>query len=180
MTQVARIYLVRHGEASAHWTDATDPGLSMLGNEQARTVAKRLAPLGPLTIATSPLRRARETAAPLATAWQTAARIVAAVAEIPSPDIPIGERSTWLTRLMQGSWSSTDSVLHAWRGGSSADLPLSYSLGVDSEWHSRKRLHDGRTLKEIAALAGIVRRIGTWATGAAPVVVSGVSGNGQY
>jgi broad specificity phosphatase PhoE len=113
--QVARIYLVRHGEASAHWTDATDPGLSVLGNEQARTVAGRLAPLGPLIIASSPLRRARETAAPLETAWQNAARIVEAVAEVPSPGVPAGERSAWLTRLIQGGWSSADSGLRAWR-----------------------------------------------------------------
>jgi broad specificity phosphatase PhoE len=88
----------------------------VLGNEQAYTVARTLAPLGPLAIASSPLRRARETAAPLEAAWQTAARIVPAVAEIPSPWIPVGERSAWLTRLMQGSWSSADSGLHAWRG----------------------------------------------------------------
>jgi broad specificity phosphatase PhoE len=116
VTQVARIYLVRHGEASAHWTHATDPGLSALGNEQARKVATRLAPLGPLTIASSPLKRARETAAPLEAAWQTSAHIVDAVAELPSPpDIPLGERSAWLARLMEGGWRSADPGLRNWR-----------------------------------------------------------------
>jgi len=114
--QVARIYLVRHGQASAHWTDETDPGLSPLGNEQARNVATRLAPLGPLTIASSPLKRARETAAPLEATWQTSARIVDAVAEVPSPpDVPLGERSAWLARLMEGGWSSADPGLRNWR-----------------------------------------------------------------
>lgn len=129
MTQVARIYLVRHGEASAHWTEAADPGLSALGHEQARAVARTLAPLGPVVIASSPLRRARETAAPLETAWQVPARIVEAVAEVPSPSIPPRERSNWLTRLMQGSWSSADPGLQTWRGtlldfliGSEADI----------------------------------------------------------
>jgi broad specificity phosphatase PhoE len=47
VTQVARIYLVRHGEASEHWTDAADPGLSVLGHEPARMVAGKLAPRTP-------------------------------------------------------------------------------------------------------------------------------------
>ena len=113
---MAKIYLVRHGEASAHWTDAADPGLSARGTEQARAAARILAPLGPLAIASSPLRRARETAAPLEAAWQTTARIVAAVAEVPSPGIPLAERQTWLTRVMQGSWSDAEPGLHTWRG----------------------------------------------------------------
>ncbi len=113
---MARIYLVRHGEASAHWTDSDDPGLSVLGQEQAHLAAARLAPLGPLAIASSPLKRARETAAPLETAWQTAARVVDAVAEVPSPGILPAERSVWLTRLMQGGWSGADPSLHTWRG----------------------------------------------------------------
>jgi broad specificity phosphatase PhoE len=112
---VAKIYLVRHGEASAHWTDATDPGLSALGNEQAREAARTLAPRGPLVIASSPLRRARETAAPLEAAWKTTARIVESIAEIPSPGIPLGERQAWLTQLMQGSWSSAERGLQDWR-----------------------------------------------------------------
>jgi len=115
VAEVATIYLVRHGEASAHWTDATDPGLSTLGNEQARAVATKLTPLGPLAIASSPLRRARETATPLETAWQTPARIVDAVAEIPSVGISRAERLAWLTGLMQASWSSVDPALRRWR-----------------------------------------------------------------
>jgi broad specificity phosphatase PhoE len=114
--RVAKIYLIRHGEASAHWTDATDPGLSARGTEQARAAARILTPRGPLAIASSPLKRARETAAPLEAAWQVTARIVEAVAEVPSPGIPLGERSTWLTRVMQGSWSDADSGLRTWRG----------------------------------------------------------------
>lgn len=125
---MARIYLVRHGEASAHWTDASDPGLSVLGNEQARTVATRLAPLGPLPIASSPLRRARETASPLEAAWQTAARIVDAVAEVPSPGIPLGERQVWLTRLTEGGWSSADSGLRTWRG-----MLLDFLVGCEAD-----------------------------------------------
>jgi len=126
--QVARIYLVRHGEASAHWTDADDPGLSALGGEQARAAAERLAPLGPLAIASSPLKRARETAAPLETVWQATAHIVDAVAEIPSRGVSRAERNAWLTRLMQGTWSSADAELRAWRN---AALDFLVRCGTD-------------------------------------------------
>ena len=65
---VARIYLVRHGEATGY--DGADPGLSELGASQARQVAQRLAEIAgaPIELVTSPLRRARETAQPLAAA----------------------------------------------------------------------------------------------------------------
>ena len=112
---MTRIYLIRHGEASAHWTDATDPGLSALGAEQAHATAKRLAPLGPLAIASSPLRRARETAAPLEAVWRTTARIVEAVAELPTPRMRLDERPEWLQRVMHGGWSTADATLLAWR-----------------------------------------------------------------
>ena len=46
-----------------------DPGLDALGHSQAEAVAQKLASLGPLPILSSPLRRTRETAAPLAKLW---------------------------------------------------------------------------------------------------------------
>ncbi len=62
-------------------------GLDELGQRQAAAVAARLAPLGPLPIVTSPLRRCRETAAPLAATCGTSSQSVEpAVAEIPSPE----------------------------------------------------------------------------------------------
>ncbi|HEU4624164.1 MAG TPA: histidine phosphatase family protein [Steroidobacteraceae bacterium] len=112
---MARIYLVRHGEATAHWTEATDPGLSEIGLQQAHATAKRLAPLGPLAIASSPLRRARETAAPLEAAWRTTARIVEAVAELPTPRMRLDERPLWLQKVMHGGWSAADRALLQWR-----------------------------------------------------------------
>ena len=36
------IYLVRHGEAAAGWGDHPDPGLSALGQKQAKAVAVEL------------------------------------------------------------------------------------------------------------------------------------------
>ncbi len=61
-----RITMVRHGQAAAGFSDDLDPGLSALGREQADAAAAALAPIGPQPIIASPLRRCRETAAPLA------------------------------------------------------------------------------------------------------------------
>ena len=48
-------------------------------------LVERLAPLGPLPVVTSPLRRCQQTAAPLAAHWQVEVVIEPMVAEIPSP-----------------------------------------------------------------------------------------------
>ena len=64
-----RIYMVRHGRAAANFGQSLDPGLDDLGREQAQAVAKRLAPLGPLPILSSPLARTRETSIPLSKMW---------------------------------------------------------------------------------------------------------------
>jgi broad specificity phosphatase PhoE len=107
--------LVRHGEATAHWTEASDPGLSALGNEQALAVARILAPLGPLAIASSPMRRARETAAPLEATWRCTARIVEAVTELPTPRMQLDERPAWLEKVMHAGWGHADDTVLAWR-----------------------------------------------------------------
>ena len=64
MSPGSRIFLVRHGEAAASWGEATDPGLSDKGREQAECAADELASmLGDYTtIVSSPLLRAQETA----------------------------------------------------------------------------------------------------------------------
>jgi broad specificity phosphatase PhoE len=107
--------LIRHGEATEHWTEATDPGLSALGMKQAHALARKLALLGPFAIASSPLRRARETAAPLELTWGTRARIVAAVTELPTPRLRLDERPAWLADVMHRGWGSANETLLAWR-----------------------------------------------------------------
>jgi len=71
-----KLVLVRHGEAAAGWIDDADPGLSEVGQQQARDVVDRLVALGPLPILTSPLRRCRETAAPLAEIGEQPALVI--------------------------------------------------------------------------------------------------------
>ena len=74
--------------------------------------------LGPAVpfILSSPLRRTRETAAPLAKLWQCEPVIEEAVAEIPSPKgMALEERVMWLRKLMGGSWRDASRDLAGWR-----------------------------------------------------------------
>ena len=113
---MARLYLVRHGKAASGWDADPDPGLDDLGHEQAERRAEALAPLGPLPLISSPLRRTRETAAPLERRWNAAARIEPRIAEIPSPIEDLAARATWLSGVMQQRWSALGPDLQTWRG----------------------------------------------------------------
>lgn len=113
---MARLYMVRHGRAEAGFGESMDPALDALGREQADTVAQKLSALGPLPILSSPLRRTRETAAPLAKLWTREPVIEDAVAEIPSPrGMTLEERVAWLRNLMGGSWRDASRELAVWR-----------------------------------------------------------------
>ena len=99
-----RLHLVRHGRAAAGFGESHDPGLDEVWRTQAEAVARELAPLGPLPILTSPLKRTRETAAPLAKLWNVQPVVEEAVAEIPSPTDNLQGRVAWLRDFMAGSW----------------------------------------------------------------------------
>lgn len=101
-----RIHLVRHGRATAGWDVDPDPGLDELGARQADTAAATLAAGPRAVLLSSPLRRCRETASPLAARWGAEVGIEPRVAEIPSPDgVPMGERVEWLRAAMRGTWA---------------------------------------------------------------------------
>jgi broad specificity phosphatase PhoE len=110
------LYLIRHGRASAGFAEAHDPELDEVGRQQAATAAQELAPLGPLPIITSPLKRARETAAPFEVQWNLRARVEEMVAEIPTPGMDLQVRSTWLHQAMRGRWSDLPAFYQNWRG----------------------------------------------------------------
>ena len=112
---MARIYLVRHGRAESGWDRDYDPGLDDLGRSQARAAANKLAPLGPLEIISSPLRRARQTATPLAELWGCSMKIEKHFGEIPSPRRDLRERGTWLLDVMGEKWSNLSRDLQVWR-----------------------------------------------------------------
>ena len=110
---MARLTLVRHGEAAAGWGDDADPGLSELGRRQADAVASVLGVGDPMPILVSPLRRTLETAVPLARSWRTDAVVEPRVGEIRTPAW-LGDRTSWLRGVMAGAWSQQDPGLRAW------------------------------------------------------------------
>lgn len=111
-----RLYLIRHGKAAATWDDRDpDPGLTEAGHAQGETIANGLANKGPLPILTSPLRRTRETAAPLERQWNVTANIEPRVAEIPAPENITIHRSEWLKGVLQRRWRELDEPLQRWR-----------------------------------------------------------------
>jgi len=118
---MARIHLVRHGRARGGWDDDPDPGLDELGREQAERLVDRLAGSGAPTapaLVTSPLRRCRETIAPLAGRWAMTPIVDPAVAELPSPPgVPMGARVPWLRQAMAGHWSDLGADYEAYRDG---------------------------------------------------------------
>ncbi len=120
---MTRLYLVRHGRASAGWNTEPDPGLDAVGRQQAAEVTARLAPLGPLDLVTSPLLRCQETAAGLAQAWNRGARIEPGVAEIPSPEgVAMADRVEWLRLAMAGTWSAMGPRYTSFRDGVAATV----------------------------------------------------------
>lgn len=115
MMRPVRLHLVRHGKASAGFAEESDPGLDEVGREQAERLAEELAPIGPLPLVVSPLKRTRMTAAPLVRRWGAPSRIEPRVAEVPSPS-ELAARSEWLAALMASRWSEQPAALRQWRG----------------------------------------------------------------
>ncbi len=111
-----RLYLVRHGRPDGGWHEDRDPGLSPDGKEQAAQVARELdGRLSTVGVVTSPMRRCRETAEPLARLWRVQPMVNSGVSEIPSPTNDLADRTQWLRQLMREDWSAQDPRLHAWR-----------------------------------------------------------------
>ena len=110
------VFLVRHGEAQAHWGQSADPGLSELGHRQADECAVELATrLGPGTaLLSSPLARALQTAEPLARRMGVDLSVSESYREIPAP-VPLSDRREWLRAFMRESWTGQPETLLNWR-----------------------------------------------------------------
>ena len=108
---MSRIHMIRHGRPGSTWGEADqDPGLDAVGAEQARAVANALLALPenerPSRVVSSPLRRCRETAQPLADALGVGVEIDPRVGEIPTPAaLDADARPGWLREAFQGRWS---------------------------------------------------------------------------
>lgn len=119
---MSRLVLVRHGEAAARWDEDADSGLSERGRQQALALAYGLGKSAPMAIVTSPLRRARETAAPLAAQWKVEAVVDAGVGEVPSPTDDLAGRTAWLASVLSLSFEEWPADLQAWRKSVVASL----------------------------------------------------------
>ncbi|MFO7590366.1 MAG: histidine phosphatase family protein [Acidimicrobiia bacterium] len=112
---MTRLLLVRHARPTENWDAAPDAGLDPLGREQAARLVDVLGDHPSRPVLTSPLRRARETAAPLAAHWGTGTHVVPAVGEITAPHVDPDARVGWLRGVLAGTWSEVDDRLASWR-----------------------------------------------------------------
>lgn len=120
---MARIRLIRHGEAATSWGGGDpDPRLSDAGRLQARATADRLRLDPPTRLYTSPLRRCRETAAALAGPLGVEPLVAPEVAEVPTPPgLAEADRTGWLRAAFAGTWAQVEGGDYAaWRDGVAA------------------------------------------------------------
>ncbi|KUJ81653.1 histidine phosphatase family protein [Microbulbifer flavimaris] len=123
-----RILLIRHGEALKK-PSISDPALTPLGEEQSRQLAKNLSSEPPVSLISSPMQRARQTAEPLAEAWQQPVAIEPLVTEIPSPlDLPASQRGPWIRGLLDKEWHQLEPHQQEWR----AEI-IAYLQGLQSD-----------------------------------------------
>ena len=109
---MTRAYMIRHGRPLSSWGQDLDPdpGLDEVGASQADAAAVALMSLPqgdrPTRIVSSPLRRCRETAAPLAERLGVIIEIDRRFGEIPSPSaLKPEERAPWLRAALEGRWA---------------------------------------------------------------------------
>lgn len=104
---MATLYLVRHAKPASTYGDSIDPGLDETGRAQALRAAEELKGLpNRLPVYTSPLRRCRETAKPLADLWGVQPIVLPDIGEVPSPPLALKERQEWLRKAMTSDWAN--------------------------------------------------------------------------
>ncbi len=104
---MATLYLVRHAKPASAYGDSLDPGLDDTGVAQAIRAADELKNLpNRLPVYTSPLRRCRETARPLADSWGVQPIVLPEIGEVPSPPLSLTGRQEWLRAAMASDWAN--------------------------------------------------------------------------
>lgn len=108
------LYLVRHGRAAAGVEDL-DPGLDAVGTSQAEHAARALAKSKATRLVCSPLRRARETAAPISRELGLELEIREEIAEVFDPEMSPVQRRDMLIPFLSGVWSEQPLRLREFR-----------------------------------------------------------------
>ncbi|WP_193165891.1 histidine phosphatase family protein [Microbulbifer hainanensis] len=125
---MTKILLIRHGEAAKSPKDP-DPGLTELGNLQARKLAEHFAEAPRFELVSSPKARTRQTAQPLADLWQCPVIIEEAMIEIPSPaGVTLSNRGDWLRSLLNSEWDFANREQSEWRSKT-----LDYLKGLEQD-----------------------------------------------
>ncbi len=112
---MTRVLLVRHARPAGAFDAELDPGLDDTGRRQAEALADEMGTRSPLAVITSPLRRARETAAPLADRWAAVPSVVPAFGEIPTPTKDPSARGAWIRTVLGARWSELEPDVVRWR-----------------------------------------------------------------
>jgi|TARA_B100001093_G_scaffold243672_1_gene233432 broad specificity phosphatase PhoE len=112
-----KLFFVRHGEAASAWQNHENPGLSKAGLLQAKNLIKHnnFLDLKDFTFMSSPKSRAIETAQPLANKFNKEIVIEDAFIEIPSHDIPLDKKKTWLEEIIKMDKDELPKNIKSWR-----------------------------------------------------------------
>lgn len=114
------VILVRHAERANE--PAADPGLTPAGEQRAQALAQALAGLRVNAIVTTPLRRARGTAAPLAKALGLKPQVVEARGAAHVPAVVDAVRAQTGVVLVVGHSNTVPAIVAALGGPKLADL----------------------------------------------------------
>jgi len=111
---MAKIFLVRHGEASGAYTEDPDPGLSVKGEAQALSIQRFFKDRSPLKVYSSPLKRAYETAK-IVTGNSVKIFEESRMSEIPSDTQDLEKRGVWLRKVIERDWDKQPEKLKLWK-----------------------------------------------------------------
>jgi broad specificity phosphatase PhoE len=140
MTEPRILFLIRHGRSDQTSNDLIetprgmqwDPPLDDLGREQASRLARRLRLMAPpAAVYSSPLRRARQTAAPAAAAWGLEARV--------DDDLMEAHIGEWENTDFEDILASDPEIMHLFRRQRAI---WSRAPGGEAWDPFRKRVHD--------------------------------------
>lgn len=121
---MSRLFLIRHAQPEAMWGgDNNDPGLTKAGKAEADAAAQLMGPRGAMKIISSPLKRAKDTAAAIASVVGGPVTIDPRIGEVAAP-AGTRDRRQWLVEMFpwgdlatMRKWSQMDPALQQWRQG---------------------------------------------------------------